>query len=82
MPPFSLCEDTTTTVAFWHEFHDIWPNKCFLCFVLDPVSSYLILKKTDVENVFRLFQDSEENKKLVYVSIWSWLIWVMLLPLS
>ena len=23
MPPFSLCEDTTTTVAFWHEFHDI-----------------------------------------------------------
>lgn len=30
-------------------------------------SSYLILKKTDVENVFRLFQDSEENKKLVYM---------------
>ncbi|KAG7257525.1 hypothetical protein CRUP_023195 [Coryphaenoides rupestris] len=30
-------------------------------------SNYLILKKTDVENVFKLFQDGEENKKLVYM---------------
>ncbi|XP_019901359.2 uncharacterized protein si:rp71-46j2.7 [Esox lucius] len=30
-------------------------------------SNYLILKKTDVETVFKLFQDPEENKKLVYM---------------
>ncbi|XDV37234.1 hypothetical protein PO909_006869 [Leuciscus waleckii] len=29
-------------------------------------SNYLILKKTDVEAVFKIFQDTEENKKLVY----------------
>lgn len=33
--------------------------------VLD--SNSLILKKTDVEAVFKIFQDTEENKKLVYV---------------
>lgn len=33
--------------------------------VLD--SNFLILKKTDVEAVFKIFQDTEENKKLVYV---------------
>ena len=32
-------------------------------------SNYLILKKTDVETVFKIFQETEENKKLVYVSI-------------
>lgn len=31
-------------------------------------SNSLVLKKTDMESVFNLFQDSEENKKLVYVS--------------
>ncbi|XP_061581516.1 uncharacterized protein si:rp71-46j2.7 isoform X2 [Cololabis saira] len=30
-------------------------------------SNYLILKKTDMESVFNLFQDSEENKTLVYM---------------
>ncbi|CAB1337215.1 unnamed protein product [Coregonus sp. 'balchen'] len=30
-------------------------------------SNYLILKKTDMEIVFKLFQDCEENKKLVYM---------------
>ncbi|XP_035506244.2 uncharacterized protein si:rp71-46j2.7 [Scophthalmus maximus] len=30
-------------------------------------SNYLILKKTDVESVFNIFQDCEENKKLVYM---------------
>ncbi|KAL2077210.1 hypothetical protein ACEWY4_026714 [Coilia grayii] len=30
-------------------------------------SNYLILKKTDVETVFRIFQETEENKKLVYM---------------
>ncbi|RVE67397.1 hypothetical protein OJAV_G00102570 [Oryzias javanicus] len=29
-------------------------------------SSFIVLKKTDVESVFNLFQDSEENKMLVY----------------
>nr|XP_033487111.1 uncharacterized protein si:rp71-46j2.7 [Epinephelus lanceolatus] len=29
-------------------------------------SNYLILKKTDMESVFNVFQDSEENKTLVY----------------
>ncbi|XP_019109018.2 uncharacterized protein si:rp71-46j2.7 isoform X2 [Larimichthys crocea] len=29
-------------------------------------SHYLVLKKTDMESVFNLFQDSEENKTLVY----------------
>ncbi|KAI3351641.1 hypothetical protein L3Q82_020478 [Scortum barcoo] len=32
-------------------------------------SNYLVLKKTDMESVFNLFQDSELNKTLVYVSI-------------
>lgn len=41
----------------------------FVFYVLSPDSNYLILKKTDVESVFNLFQDSEENKTLVYVSI-------------
>ncbi|XP_016423428.1 uncharacterized protein LOC107752085 isoform X2 [Sinocyclocheilus rhinocerous] len=30
-------------------------------------SNSLILKKTDVETLFKIFQDTEENKKLVYV---------------
>lgn len=30
-------------------------------------SNSLILKKTDVETVFKIFQDTEENKKLVYM---------------
>ncbi|KAM6952335.1 uncharacterized protein PEZ65_011421 isoform 2-T2 [Lycodopsis pacificus] len=30
-------------------------------------SNYLVLKKTDVETVFNLFQNSEENKMLVYM---------------
>ncbi|XP_074504689.1 uncharacterized protein LOC141775328 isoform X2 [Sebastes fasciatus] len=30
-------------------------------------SNYLILKKTDMESVFNLFQDGEENKTLVYM---------------
>ncbi|KAM9741748.1 uncharacterized protein ACNS7B_012720 isoform 1-T1 [Menidia menidia] len=30
-------------------------------------SNYLVLKKTDMECVFNLFQDSEENKSLVYM---------------
>ncbi|XP_044061829.1 uncharacterized protein si:rp71-46j2.7 isoform X2 [Siniperca chuatsi] len=29
-------------------------------------SNYLVLKKTDVESVFNIFQDSDENKTLVY----------------
>ncbi|XP_048031685.1 uncharacterized protein si:rp71-46j2.7 isoform X1 [Megalobrama amblycephala] len=29
-------------------------------------SNSLILKKTDVETVFKIFQDTEENKKLIY----------------
>lgn len=32
-------------------------------------SNYIILKKTDMESVFNLFQNCEENKTLVYVSI-------------
>lgn len=31
-------------------------------------SNYLVLKKTDVESVFNLFQNKEENKTLIYVS--------------
>ncbi|XP_070818355.1 uncharacterized protein [Chaetodon trifascialis] len=30
-------------------------------------SNFLVLKKTDMESVFNIFQDSEENKKLVYM---------------
>ncbi|XP_019726874.1 uncharacterized protein LOC109516611 isoform X1 [Hippocampus comes] len=30
-------------------------------------SHYLVLKKTDMENVFNLFQDAEKNKALVYM---------------
>ncbi|XP_028272280.1 uncharacterized protein LOC114442705 isoform X2 [Parambassis ranga] len=30
-------------------------------------TKYLVLKKTDVESVFNLFQDSDENKTLVYM---------------
>ncbi|XP_077589681.1 uncharacterized protein LOC144207888 [Stigmatopora nigra] len=30
-------------------------------------SHYLVLKKTDMENVFNLFQDAEKNKTLVYM---------------
>lgn len=30
-------------------------------------SNYLILKKTDMETAFKLFQDCEENKKLIYM---------------
>ncbi len=33
--------------------------------VLD--SNSIFLKKTDVETVFKIFQNTEENKKLVYV---------------
>ena len=43
-------------------------SKTYL-YVLSIDSNYLILKKTDVETVFNLFQNSEENKTLVYVSI-------------
>lgn len=39
----------------------------FLCLSAD--SSYLVLKKTDMDSVFNLFQEREENKTLVYVSI-------------
>lgn len=38
-------------------------------FISSLDSNYLILKKTDMEAVFNLFQDREENKTLVYVSI-------------
>lgn len=40
---------------------------CFFVFAID--SNVLFLKKTDMESVFNLFQDREENKTLVYVSI-------------
>lgn len=39
----------------------------FFFFPVD--SNYLVLKKTDMESVFNLFQEREENKTLVYVSI-------------
>lgn len=39
----------------------------FLCLPVD--SNYLVLKKTDMDSVFNLFQEREENKTLVYVSI-------------
>lgn len=39
---------------------------CFFVFAID--SNVLFLKKTDMESVFNLFQDREENKTLVYVS--------------
>lgn len=32
------------------------------------VAGYPILSKTDVETMFKIMQDAEENKKLVYVS--------------
>lgn len=38
-------------------------------YVLSIDSNYLVLKKTDMESVFNLLQNSEENKTLVYVSI-------------
>lgn len=38
-------------------------------YVLFLDSNYIILKKTDMESVFNLFQNCEENKTLVYVSI-------------
>lgn len=49
-------------------------NMRFLCYwfainVLFLDSNYIILKKTDMESVFNLFQNCEENKTLVYVSI-------------
>lgn len=37
--------------------------------LFSPDSNYIILKKTDMESVFNLFQNCEENKTLVYVSI-------------
>lgn len=40
-----------------------------ICMFFSVDSNYLILKKTDMESVFNIFQDSEENKTLVYVSI-------------
>lgn len=38
-------------------------------YTLSLDSNYLVLKKTDMESVFNLFQDRQENKTLVYVSI-------------
>ncbi|KAM6953174.1 sorting nexin-25-like [Aplochiton taeniatus] len=35
--------------------------------LINRYSKYLILKKTDLERFFRLFQNKEENKKLVYM---------------
>uniref|UniRef100_A0A3B4V3Q2 Si:rp71-46j2.7 n=1 Tax=Seriola dumerili TaxID=41447 RepID=A0A3B4V3Q2_SERDU len=35
--------------------------------LINARSNYLVLKKTDMESVFNLFQDSEENKTLVYM---------------
>lgn len=40
---------------------------CNFVGVLD--SNSLILKKGDVETVFKIFQDTDENKKLLYVRI-------------
>lgn len=36
-------------------------------YVLSVGSNYLILKKTDMESVFNLFQDCEKNKMLVHM---------------
>lgn len=48
----------------------MWELAQFTNIVLSIIdSNYLILKKTDMETVFKLFQDCEENKKLVYVSV-------------
>lgn len=57
----------------WH-FFALEGNACSFwylnyIFILSVDSNYLVLKKTDVESVFNIFQDSEENKTLVYVSI-------------
>lgn len=40
-----------------------------------------MLKKTDVESVFNIFQNSEENKTLIYVSIPTFISVVILLLL-
>ncbi|CAN9515099.1 unnamed protein product [Ophioblennius macclurei] len=37
------------------------------CLINAKYSNYLVLKKTDVESVFNLFQDRTENKTLVYI---------------
>lgn len=42
---------------------------CDVFFFFPVDSNYLVLKKTDMESVFNLFQEREENKTLVYVSI-------------
>lgn len=45
-------------------------NISVMYFFFFPVdSNHLVLKKTDMESVFNLFQEREENKTLVYVSI-------------
>lgn len=38
-------------------------------YVLSIDSNYLVLKKNDMESVFNLLQNREENKTLIYVSI-------------
>ncbi|TRY97953.1 hypothetical protein DNTS_000284 [Danionella cerebrum] len=43
----------------------MWPEENMP--VQATYSNSLILKKTDVETVFKIFQDTEENKKLVYM---------------
>ncbi|XP_029965109.1 uncharacterized protein LOC115401081 [Salarias fasciatus] len=37
------------------------------CLINAKYSNYLVLKKTDMESVFNLFQDCKENKTLVYI---------------
>lgn len=54
----------------------------FTCSDPGPVSSvdsnYLVLKKTDVESIFNILQNSEENKILLYVGILKFTLAVLL----
>lgn len=61
--------DTSAPVGNIQLFLAVYnPFKMYF-YVLFVDSNYLILKKTDMESVFNIFQDGEKNKMLVYVSI-------------
>lgn len=56
-------------MLWWPPPHPHFLNNFFILVIVVVIldSNSLILKKTDVETVFKIFQDTEENKKLIYV---------------
>lgn len=72
-PESELTTSSTLDVAHFFLLSIQTRSRCFggkpdSC-LLSADSSYLVLKKTDVESVFNIFQNQEENKTLICVSI-------------